>query len=468
MSLPEQLQLNAWTGTEAAEGDLEPEAARWGSRPGLPHSQRVLPFGPPTDPTDWCHADVGYGVVLPDSDDPTLSPAAKAAGEDAPEPIRALLAARPRTVVLRWRPELQSRFLRRHFPDGTHQDPAIGLSKFGVGPGALPRYVSIIGGPEVIPWSVQYALGTRHAVGRIPLSGDGLGNYVSAMLSDWRDAELDTTAALMWTVDHGAGDITAEMRAVIANPLAAALTPPPLVRFDHLTDGRATGVDLLSGLAAARPGLFVSSSHGRTGPLDDGEAMRASLGLPVDVHHATMSLAELDAAMPCGTVWYAQACCSAGGDNQSHYTGLLQEGTTAFGTVSAVAALGASVAPAPLRLLGRVNPVRAVFGHVEPTFNWTLRVSETGQGLGHYIVSALSSNLYGRQPLGLVLADYRAGVGELHNQWADLRELLAQGDTSVRETLTRLRLTAIDRQSLVLLGDPTVTLPALAAESRAT
>jgi hypothetical protein len=99
-----------------------------------------------------------------------------------------------------------------------------------------------------------------------------------------------------------------------------------------------------------------------------------------------------------------------------------RRGTTALGTVSAVAALGATVAPAPLTMLSREHPVRGVFGHVEPTFNWTLRIPETGQGqgLGHNIATAMSSNLYHQQPLGLILADYRAGVGELHNQWADL------------------------------------------------
>jgi hypothetical protein len=103
--------------------------------------------------------------------------------------------------------------------------------------------------------------------------------------------------------------------------------------------------------------------------------------------------------------------------------------------------------------------VRAIFGHVEPTFDWTLRVAETGQGLGADLVAGLSTNLFAGQPLGYVLDAYRAGVGVLHSQWADRRRSLENGDTSVRDQLTRLRLSAIDRQSLVLLGDPTVTLP---------
>ena len=104
-------------------------------------------------------------------------------------------------------------------------------------------------------------------------------------------------------------------------------------------------------------------------------------------------------------------------------------------------------------------------GHVEPTFDWTLRVAETGQGLGTHIVSALSDNLIGeRQPLGFAFADYRAGVGELHTQWVSTQKQLPKAaDVTqrdrVRDTLTRLRLSAIDRQSLVLLGDPTVAYP---------
>jgi hypothetical protein len=394
-------------------------------------------------------------VLLPDNDQPA---ALKAAGADAPQPVRELLRARPETVVLRWRADLNNRFVRRYFPDGTHQDPTIGLSSYGIAKGELPQYVVIIGGPDVIPWSAQYAFETRHSVGRLPLKDDALGNYIDAMLTGWPTANIDLRAPLMWTVSHP-GDITAQMRAVIANPLEKKLTDPKLTRFSHLVDADATATALLSKLADSRPALLVTSSHG----LAEGESdvLRESLGLPVDIDHSPVDLDSLESVIPGGAIWYAQACCSAGGDATSNYTGLLNPGTNAFATVQAVAALGATVAPAASRLLGRANPVRAVLGHVEPTFDWTLRVAETGQGLGRQIVSALSTNLFNGQPIGYAFCDYRAGVGELHTQWATLYDELSEGITEVSETLTRLRLSAIDRQSLVLLGDPTVTLPPL-------
>lgn len=451
--LPTAVALNAWR-SEPASGGLADDADRWGSRGTLPDSQRPLDMGEVVDDRQWEHDEVGYGVLLPESDAP---PRDKAQGLDAPAVVRELLAARPNTVMLRWDPALGGRFLRRYFPDGSTQLPTIGLSTFGVAKGSLPRYVVIIGGPDVVPWSVQYALETRHAVGRLPMDEVGLGHYVDAMLSGWPGSDLDRTAPLMWTVSWP-GDITAEMRVVIADPLERKFADDRRTTgFRHLTDDAATGAGLVDALAAARPALIVTSSHGQAD--GEGDTLRRSLGLPVDTEHDTVDLDALDAAMPGGTIWYAQACCSAGSDATSHYEGLLAPGTVALDAVQAVAALGATVAPAALRLLSRGDPVRAVLGHVEPTFDWTLRVTESQQGLGGHIVAAVSRNLFvAGDPIGYALREYRAGVGELHTQWASLLTELDDGTTQVRPALTRLRLSALDRQSLVLLGDPTVTL----------
>ncbi|MFG2974380.1 hypothetical protein ACGFYY_15475 [Streptomyces sp. NPDC048331] len=461
-ALPQEIQLNAWTGEEAPRTALGNGAESWGARQqGLPHSQAVLPFGAPPDLRRWSAPDVGYGVLLHEPEDSGMTDAEKAAGTDAPPAVQELLAARPGSVVLRWRPKLGGRFLRRYYPDGAPEEPTIGLTPFGAGTGHLPKYVVIIGGPEVIPWSVQYALSTRHAVGRIPLSGEQLDRYITALLSDWNGTTTALDRALGWTVVHDPEDITALMNTVIAQQLAARLTPPPLTGFRQLVGEEATGVALLQELSEHAPGLVATSSHGRTGPLGDPDAMRARLGLPVDASHADVPLPELLAHMPPGCIWYAQACCSAGAGGDSLYTGLLPEGSRALGTVTAVAALGTMVAPAALELLGRPHPVRAVLGHVEPTFSWTLQVDETGQKLGERIAAALSSHLYDGEPLGLALSEYRADVGELNTQLDELRTRLATGHKEVLPAMTRLRLSALDRQSLVLLGDPTVTFPPL-------
>lgn len=454
-TLPPDIAINAWAGS-AARSDLSDRADRWGARRGLPTSQLAMDLGAPSNPLDWTSSDVGYGVLLADTpqDDAT-----KALGLDAPQAVQDLMEARPGTVMLRWRKELDTRYIRRYFPDGTWQEPKVGLSVFGTGVGQLPRYVTIIGGPEQVPWSVQYAFETRHAVGRLPLDDAGLGNYIEALLSGFPHQDVDMRAPLMWTVSH-AGDITAEMRAVISTPLEAALTDPQLPRFEHLVDDSATAAELTARLTAAKPALVVTSSHG----LAEGseEVLRHGLGLPVDKSHTAVALDNLVAAMPSGAVWYSQACCSAGSDGLSKYGGLLAPGAV-LDIVENVAALGSTIAPAVLTLLGRKRPIRGFLGHVEPTFDWTLRDAETGQGLGGLIVEGVSTNLYAGQPLGYALNDYRAGVGVLHGDWQHLNDRLNNADVTVRKALTRTRLTALDRQSLVLLGDPTATLPDLAS-----
>jgi hypothetical protein len=456
MSLPRSVQLNAWRNGPVA-GPLARDAAAWGADDtGVTTSQQALDFGAPADLRCWTAPDVGYGVLLPDNDQ---SPEAKASGADAPEPVRRLLERRPGTVVLRWAPDVPAGSIRRYYADGSLRHYAIGLTPFGIGRDMLPHYVVIIAGPEDIPWRVQYEFENMHAVGRLPLTGAELANYLTAMHDGWPDAPIKVDAPVIWTVSKPK-DITALMRAVITEPLAGKLAGPKMPGLRHLTEGQATGEDLLDVLKQQNPGLLVTSSHGLAAGRSD--VMRASLGTPIDCEDAIVDLAGLVEAVPYGTFWYSQACCSAGSDATTNYDGLLPPGQV-LDTLQAVAELGATVAPAPLHLLGRKNPIRGFLGHVEPTFDWTLRVKKTGQYLGADIGTALSSNLFFGQPIGLAFAKYRTGVGELNTLYATLSRKLTGGDDSVLDELTRLRVAAIDRQSLVLLGDPTVTMPPLPA-----
>jgi hypothetical protein len=459
--LPLSVQIDAWPG-QPAFGPLAGDAQNWGSRTGLPPSQAGLAFTKPADPTDWEHDDVGYGILLPDTPDKQWSKE-KVTGANAPEPVRRLLAARPKTQLLYWNAELKNVYVRRYFDDGTSSDPLIGLTTFGIARNRLPMYVLIVGCPERIPWSVQYSLSLRHAVGRLPFEDDAdLASYVDAMLDGdhgWASTPTDVTSPVVWTVDRGATDITRLMRTVFSAPLVKAFSGT-LAGLRTLDDAAATGTGFTQAVTAAQPAVVVTSSHGAT-PLDQ-QQLSASLGLPIDATDTTVPLADLAGSLPAGCVWFAQACCSAGSAADSSYIQLLEEGSTARLVVDAVATLGSTVAPAPLALLKRPHPVRAVFGHVEPTFDWTLRDGETHQRLANDLVTGLSENLHYGQPLGFILAAYRQGIGVLTTNWVGTNERLKRDhDISVLPALTRLRLTAWDRQSLVLLGDPTVRIPPL-------
>lgn len=459
-TLPQSVQIDAWAGAPATS-PIATDAERWGARPGLP-TQEPLDFAAPPDPAHWANENIGYGILVPDSDDDIWTHQ-KATGSTLPEPVQRLLRARPGTALLYWKPIHKTGFVRRYYDDGLTPDTSdrpIGLTEFGTARDRLPKFVLIAASPEKIPWDVQYSLSLRHAVGRLPFDGDEADAYVTAMLdgTGWASSPPTSSSVAVWAADHGGSDITQLMRAAITTPFIKKCRNT-IASLSTAVGAEATEAGLVATLAA-HPTLLVTSSHGAT-PLDERELV-LHLGLPVAQNHAPVRIDTLLEHLPGGSIWFAQACCSAGSSDRSNYSGLLKANTTARLIVDAVAGLASSVAPAPLALLQRTPPVRAVFGHVEPTFDWTLRDPATKAKFGHSIVDALAGELHSGQPLGLVLENYYDGVGTLVNEWARASDRFGEThDRSILITMTRLRLTAWDRQSLVLLGDPTVTIPAI-------
>jgi hypothetical protein len=462
LQLPATLTLNAFTGDPIeVAGKLSTDANRWGARSSTLTQQK--PLAPPeaASPADWTSDKIGWGVVLPDDD--TVSAADKALAKDAPEPVQRLVQARGNAPVLRYREDLGTRKLARYFEDGSRQDPEIGLSMFGTARGRLPLYLLIVASPTWVPWSLQFSLNRRHHVGRLDLSPEGLANYVDALLTDWSATPPTAQSAVVWSVSFDS--ITQMMDATIANRIHQRLTEDTEMSVIRTTGDAATGAHLIDDLEQKTPAVVVTSSHGKTGPLEDSDAMRRDLGLPVDVNRDTLDVEELVSRWnPSGAIWYAQACCSAGSDDGTSYDGLLDPDTLAAQVVAAVGNLGAQVAPLPARLLGAPEPLRAFIGHVEPTFDWTLRATDTGQELTGPLVTAISPNLYRRCPLGLAMDSHYRGVGDLYGKVNDALKGINSQVAGARETATYYRLTATDRESIVILGDPTVALPPLPSQ----
>lgn len=430
---------------------------------------KELAAAEPVDLRDWRHPRVGWGLVLPDDD--ALPAAARATAQDAPEPIRALVATRGDAPVLRYRPELGAKFVRRYFADGTQRDIAISSAgERGVAAGALPYYLLIYAPPDVIPWRFQYLLNQPCFVGRLVLDGAALENYIHALLRNWANAACDPHKPVVWTVDHGKDDITTLMRQAIAERVAERLAADSDIGggLRLLTGSAATHTALFDALAQQHPALIVTTSHGQTGPLHDPLQMAANLGVLVDAQNHLLDLDDLLTAwQPDGAIWYAHACCSAGSDERNSYKGLVPPDSLLDQVLDAVAGLGAQVAPLPQRLLGAEKPLRAFIGHIEPTFDWTLRQPKSRQMLTETTVAALYNRMHRAQPEPVGMAfnpGYRV-VGELFQQWQQLTGEFAAAPTERRAFIRLMtmstQLAALDRQSLVILGDPTAALPAL-------
>jgi hypothetical protein len=452
------LRADAWCG-EGAYGEAAKDAAKWSVR--APTGYRGRSLAPePVDPADWRHPAVGWGVVLPDRDN--VPATERARGDDAPEPIRQLLADRGNAPVFRYRADIGDGQLRSYDAQGNGYNLSFAGER-GLGAGKLPRYLLIVGSPTDIPWSAQLRMQLDACVGRLDLDDAGLANYVRALRADWKDANRDTARPLVWAVDHGYPDITRLMRKVIAEKMAARLIADG--EFDMkdgvLMDGQATGDALATTLAGRRPAFVLTSSHGATFPLNDTAAMTAQLGLLVDAKKTVTPAEQIATDATYGAIWYAHACCSVGSDGVSQFKGLVQAGTLLSDTLLAVERCGPMTGPLPRRLLGSETPVRAFVGHVEPTFNWSLRAPDTGQPIAQHIVQSLYDQLHlaARPPVGLAMTRFYANVGGL------LKDHLQEVDAANRhvagalDRALRAKLVALDRLATVILGDPTVALP---------
>ena len=470
MEWPTTLEINAWTGDAAAASPIDSSALAWVLQAPPLKARQYLAPPPDADPADWKDPREGWGVVLPEN--PDLTKADLASGADAPEPIRKLIAERGNAPVFRYAPvsSVRNTFLHNYRSGKSILvDPA---SPQGVADDAIPAYLLIYGSPKEIPWEFQYTLNATCAAGRLDLEGDALERYVDALLSGWEGSASKVDHATVWAVDDNDG-ITPLMRDAIAQKVADTLAADSdLAGNVRFLDGRqhqATAAALIDSLADTTPGLVVTTSHGMTGPVDDPDLMRAQMGLLVDGNHQLLDPATLLAAwQPDGAVWYAHACCSAGADDHTTFDGLVPAGSTVDTVLKAVAGVGPLVSPLPRALLGAKKPLRAFIGHVEPTFDWTLRQTETGQHLTEPIRRALYNRLYGNaakppDPIGLAFRDLYLRLAALFVRYQDAkRQFQSTGGSDFQHAMLYCQLTSADVKSMVILGDPTAVLPPLA------
>ncbi|HEX4952430.1 MAG TPA: hypothetical protein VF017_03410 [Thermoanaerobaculia bacterium] len=465
--MPSTVRVNAWTGEAGAPtGSFHPQFRKW----ALGEAGRPVPdlLGIPAeiDLKNWRDPRVGWGVVLPFRSG--LSSADLAAAVDGPQALRDLVAQRSAEIgkpvpVLRFQPELGELRLRR--PSAEKDRDVNVTARMGMEVDQLPRYLLLVGSPAEIPWRLQYVLASQHAVGRLDLDEEGLSRYLKALAGGFTGASADPHKALVWSVVHGPDDITQTLRAQVGRKVHQALAGG-IGAGARFLDGKAdetaaTRGALAAALAAEKPALVVTTSHGQTGPLSDPAAMAAALGLPVDQSFKTLSPDDLLAAwQPDGAIWYAHACCSAGSAGESYFAGLFEPGSDLEKLLSAVAALGSLTAPLPRCLLGCDKPLRAFIGHVEPTFDWTLRDPETGQPLSSRLCDALFPELYQLKPVGLAFDGWQRQVDAFHRAAEALHIRFDHGE-SIGEKDLFPRLAARDVESTVILGDPTAVLPAL-------
>jgi hypothetical protein len=129
-------------------------------------------------------------------------------------------------------------------------------------------------------------------------------------------------------------------------------------------------------------------------------------------------------------------------------------------------AAGNMVASLATALLGAERPLRAFVGHVEPTFDWALCDPGTELPSTQMLATCLYDKLYQqgdyRTPIGHALANVYREAGVYYGSWQNAIAGINRNEPGMRDWALYRQLVAINRQTLVILGDPTVALPRLA------
>jgi hypothetical protein len=116
------------------------------------------------------------------------------------------------------------------------------------------------------------------------------------------------------------------------------------------------------------------------------------------------------------------------------------------------------MAPFPQALLSAEKPAKAFVGHVEPTFDWSMRQNSTGQFLTNPLLDTFYQRLFSGEPIGMALDSCRRmASGLLNASYGTSIIEVGEGKSRSGEILA-LQLMANDWRSFVLLGDPACRL----------
>jgi hypothetical protein len=409
--------------------------------------ERRPTFG--VDPEDL--ASCGWGVLFPRDVSPEV--------REALEPLLAHRRAEAGTLYREYGGE------HGYAPGESTSDL---LARLGVGPGPVsprkaPYYLLLVGGPEEIPFTVQYELDLAFAVGRVSFeTAEEYARYADSVLAAERGEVRRPRRVSFVATDHD--DATQMSSLGLCRPLAAYLSALELAGGweieTHL--GREASLERFAAVLGGEgtPALAFTASHGVRYPVGDprqrlGQGAFVCAG-PHGAQSGNGTMEYFDAGEvpegpgPAGLVSFHFACYSAGAPALDDFAHKRPDAP-----VMSVAP-EAMVAALPRRLLGHPKGgALAVVGHVDRAWGWSYV-------FGHdYHREVFESTL------AEVLSGFRIGAamerfGERHGQLAAMlaaarqrRELGLEVDV---EEYADLLTATHDARNYVVLGDPAVRL----------
>jgi hypothetical protein len=353
---------------------------------------------------------------------------------------------------------------------------AYGASAAQVEPTQVPYYLLLVGGPEAIPFEVQYELDLDYAVGRLAFERvEDYRGYAEAVVAyETDDSVANAREVVYWGTRHEADPATDLSASSLVRPLFEGVPAqegapafPAIAekaRFRSrclLGDGEATKANLLEVLHArgkALPSFLFTASHGMGGWPKGGPSQRSSNGALLcqdwpgfgnitPEHYLTGAEVGPKSNLR-GLVAFIFACYGAGTprfDNFLHKPG---EGPVEIAEHPFVSALAQ-------RLLAR--GALAVLGHVERAWGYSIQPPGVGPQLlpfRNLIFRVLTGMPVGHATMDFSQRYATESVALLNMLSPSQPGALAASAQELASTWVRRN----DAQNYVVLGDPGVRL----------
>jgi hypothetical protein len=413
------------------------------------------------DPTNTARA--GWAVVFPAGVSPELRAAV--------QPLldrRKTVVPPDRCKVLEYRPgEGMRKWLQRH-----------GVAPGSVLPTKVPYYVTLVGGPNDIPFDFQYLLDVEYAVGRLAFDTPEQYRQYAESIAAYETAAAggrNTKEIVYWGTRHP-GDRSTQMSADhLIRPLAegtpaTADQPAELpVASDRGFRSRcfkvadATKARLLEALHPSTgtlpPAILFTASHGMGWPKDDPRQRAAQgallcqdwagFGQVTPAHYLTAPEIEPGASVR-GMVAFLFACFGAGTPASDNFLTERGRGPVAVASSPFVAAL-------PQRLLSHPNgSALAVVGHVERAWGYSIRPSGAGTQIGPF--RDFLTRVMSGEPVGHATKNFSERYAVLSSALLGLLDETSPGPKPAPQEIAATWAERNDAQNYVLLGDPAVRL----------
>jgi hypothetical protein len=404
-------------------------------------------FGLPMDVAATDVPRAGWAVIFAEGEPPEVREALAPLIEHRRSAVEA-----DRLKLLDYRPgEDRHRWLARH-----------GVGPAAVDPGKVPYYLTIVGGPDRIPYEFQVLLDVEYAVGRVAFETPAQYAGYAKSVVDYEVAERrESERSVDVFGTRHPGDRATELSAdLLLDPLVTLLDGSPEAARVTPVVGEEATKGALGDLVAGRTGAQVcfTASHGmgfpsgHTAQRDEQGALLCQdwpgIG-EIDGSHYYAAADISDDAQLRGRIFFHFACFGAGTPEHDEFF-------TEAGTPPRIAP-GPFVAKLPQTLLTHPNGgALAVIGHIERAWGCSIADPVAGPQLQPFS-NAIRALLAG-WPVGHAVKDFNEKFATVSAELTQIQEQVRRGARIPDEILAPRWIERNDARNYAILGDPAVHL----------